>query len=110
MRSVLALFGLLSALMLVFSLPLENSVALEKRQNTPALDPTAIITQVMGLLDELSSMISGATSGGSSSGSSGSPKNKTRHPFFFFFFFFFFLNYNTTLFSSFKSHKPIKNV
>ncbi|KAG1145349.1 hypothetical protein G6F37_005636 [Rhizopus arrhizus] len=74
MRLFLALFGLLSALMVVFSLPLENSVALEKRQSTPALDPTAIIEQIEQLISQLSGLLSGGASGGSSgSASSGAP-------------------------------------
>ncbi|KAG0971634.1 hypothetical protein G6F57_010006 [Rhizopus arrhizus] len=71
MRLFLALFGLLSALMVVFSLPLENSVALEKRQEVPAVDPTALLEQVFGLLDQLRGLIPGGSSSGSSGSASG---------------------------------------
>ncbi|EIE90356.1 hypothetical protein G6F46_011597 [Rhizopus delemar] len=68
MRLILALFGLLSAFMLVFSLPLENSVALEKRQGTsvPAVDPaiSTIMEQINSLLGQLAGLLGGGGSGG----------------------------------------------
>lgn len=66
MRSILALFGLLSAFMLVFAIPLENSVALEKRQNGGATIPdfAATLTQIQDLISGLLSGLAGSATGG----------------------------------------------